>query len=115
MKISGSNITLLVNNMDTSCAFYKMLGLKLKKRWDNFYAMYTAPGIVIGLHPANGKTKGSGDASIGFFIKDIDAAEKRLTKNKVKFKSDNGDSGRYIHFKDPDGNILYFTEPSWKY
>ncbi len=115
MKIKDSNITLMVKNMDKACAFYAMIGLKLKKRWEDYYAMYEAPGVVIGLHPSDGKPKGSGDASIGFFIENIKDAEKLLTKNKVKFKFDDGDSGKYIHFKDPDGNILYFTQPSWKY
>lgn len=115
MKINESNITIMVKNMDKTISFYKMLGLKLKKRWENYYAILAAPGVVIGLHSSDSKPKGSGDASIGFMIDNIRADEKLLTKNKEKYKFDEGGSGSHVHFKDPNGTILYFTQPKWNY
>ncbi len=115
MKINEANVTLMVKNMDKSIQFYEMLGLKLKHRWENHYAMMEAPGVVIGLHPADGEPEGSGDTSIGFMIDDIKEAKNLLKKNEIKFKEEDGKSGAYLHFKDPNKNQLYFSQPKWKY
>jgi hypothetical protein len=37
-----------------------------------------------------------------------------LKKNHITFKLDDGKSGKYLHFDDPDGTDLYFVEPKWK-
>jgi predicted enzyme related to lactoylglutathione lyase len=115
MKINDSNVTIMVKNMDKAISFYENIGLKIKARWGDHYAMMTANGVTLGIHPANGKAKrSSGTVSIGFMIKDITEAEKLLKKNKIKCKGQNdGKSGIYLHFKDPDGTILYFVEPKW--
>jgi hypothetical protein len=37
-----------------------------------------------------------------------------LDKLKINHKSDDdGKSGIYCHFKDPDGTALYFVQPKW--
>ena len=114
MKITGSNVTLMVKSMDKSINFYESIGLKLQNRWGNHYAMMTAPGITLGIHPKGKKKPNSGTLSIGFMVKKIKEVETLLKKLKIKSKSqDDGNSGLYVHFTDPDGTILYFVEPKW--
>ena len=113
MKITGTNVTIMVKSMDKSISFYESIGLKLQQRWDDHYAMICTEGITIGIHPGGDKKSNSGTVSIGFMIRKLTDAQKLLTKNKIKFKTDLGKSGSYIHFKDPDGTILYFVEPKW--
>jgi catechol 2,3-dioxygenase-like lactoylglutathione lyase family enzyme len=113
MKIKSSNVTIMVKSMDRSCDFYQKIGLKLQQRWGDHYAMLSAKDIVIGLHPADGKYKRNEGVSIGFMIDRQSDAKKLLTKLKIKFRATDGKSGKYVHFKDPDGTVLYFVEPGW--
>ena len=47
-------------------------------------------------------------------VDDIEEAHALLEKEKIAFtKEDDGKSGIYAHFKDPDGTILYFVKPKW--
>lgn len=114
MKIQDTNVTIVVKDMDKSIGFYKKIGLKLKKRWGDNYAMISTKGLTLGIHPGGNKKSSSGSVSIGFMIKDIKKAEALLKKNKIKFKEEkDGKSGIYIHFSDPDGTFLYFVQPKW--
>jgi len=115
MKLSGSNVTIMVKDMDKSISFYESIGLKLQQRWDNHYAMIEGPGITLGLHPGGDGDAGSGDLSIGFMVPGF-AKAKALLKERgidVTHEDAGGKSGKYIHFKDPDGTHLYFVEPGW--
>ena len=113
MNINESNVTIMVQNMDNAINFYKSIGLTLKNRWENHYAMMTATGIALGIHPAEGKSRGSGSVSIGFMIESIDEARTLLEENKIAYSLDAGKSGSYLHFKDPDDTLLYFVQPAW--
>ena len=114
MKIKGSNVTVMVKNMDDAIRFYESIGLTLNQRWDNHYAMISGEGITFGLHPAHGGDSSSGTVSIGFMVDKIADAKNILDANKIVYKEENdGKSGLYIHFKDLDGTILYFVEPRW--
>lgn len=113
MQINDSNVTLMVNDMDIAVNFYQNIGLELKQRWENHYAMLTAGNMTIGLHPADGGTTGSGAASVGFFIDDIAEAKAMLDKHNISYKEDDGKSGHYLNFRDTDGNNLYFVKPGW--
>ena len=114
ISIKETNITIMVRDMDKAVSFYESIGLTLKQRWDNHYAMMTASGITIGLHPSEATDTNSGTVSIGFMIDKIDEAEILLYKNKIAYTSqEDGKSGSYIHFKDPYGTILYFVKPKW--
>jgi catechol 2,3-dioxygenase-like lactoylglutathione lyase family enzyme len=119
MKITGSNITIMVKDMDVSILFYTSIGLNLMQRWDNNYAMMNTEGITLGIHPISDSVHketipGSGTTSIGFFIENIEEAKSILNDNKIDYKYEaDGKSGLYIHFTDPDGTILYFVEPKW--
>jgi catechol 2,3-dioxygenase-like lactoylglutathione lyase family enzyme len=113
ITITDANVTLMVQNLDRAIHFYQSIGLTLKDRWGDHYAMVTAPGITIGLHPSNEFKNSSGNASIGFFITDVSEARTLLKKNSVKFKEESGKSGHHFNFQDPDGNLLYFVKPAW--
>jgi catechol 2,3-dioxygenase-like lactoylglutathione lyase family enzyme len=114
MNITGSNVTIMVKNVDKSISFYESIGLKLKQRWGDHYAMVEGPGITLGIHPHGTDEPNSGTVSIGFMIDNIDEVKSLLEKNNITFKSeDDGKSGIYAHFKDPDGTILYFVKPKW--
>jgi catechol 2,3-dioxygenase-like lactoylglutathione lyase family enzyme len=114
MKIKDSNVTIMVKNMDKSIDFYQKIGLKLQQRWGDNYAMISGGGVTLGIHPGGDKKSSSGTVSIGFMIKDIKKAAALLEKNKIKFKAQqDGKSGSYIHFSDPDKTALYFVEPNW--
>jgi len=113
MKLTNSNVTIMAKDLDKSIAFYESIGLKLQQRWDNHYAMISGPGVTLGIHPSEEKPEGSGSVSIGFMIENVKEVEELLSKNKIKFKTEDGKSGTYTHFKDPDGTILYFVLPKW--
>jgi catechol 2,3-dioxygenase-like lactoylglutathione lyase family enzyme len=114
INIKGSNVTIMVKNMNTAIEFYQAIGLNLKQRWDDHYAMVETSGITIGIHPASVDEVNSGTVSIGFMIDKMEDAKALLDSNKVVYKAeDDGKSGNYLHFKDPDGTILYFVQPKW--
>src|SRR5580765_219463 len=109
MTIKETNVTIMVKDMDKSISFYESIGLKLQQRWDNHYAMVSAPGITIGIHPGGTDASGSGTVSIGFMIDNFDEVKALLDSQKITYKNDDGKSGTYAHFKDPDGTVLYFV------
>jgi predicted enzyme related to lactoylglutathione lyase len=113
MKISESNVTIMVKDMDSTIRFYENIGLTLKQRWENHYAMLSAEGITIGVHPG-GENTGSGSVSVGFMVDDIKDAKALLDGHKISYKEDAGKSGHYLHFTDPDNTVLYFVEPAWR-
>jgi len=114
ITINESNITIMVKDMDKAVSFYESIGLTLKQRWNNHYAMVTAHGITIGLHPSESNDTSSGSLSIGFMIDKIDEAKSLLDENKIAWThEDDGKSGIYLHFKDPFGTKLYFVKPKW--
>ncbi len=115
ITINETNVTIMVNDMDKAIAFYESIGLALKQRWDNNYAMMTAAGLTIGLHPTDEPNPNSGTLSLGFMIDSIEEAKAVLDKNNIDHQAqDDGKSGIYLHFKDPYGTVLYFVKPKWK-
>lgn len=114
INIKGTNVTIMVKDMDKAISFYESIGLTLKQRWENHYAMVVTEGITIGIHPAKSAEVNSGTVSIGFMIDKIEEAKALLEKNNIVFKEeDDGKSGNYLHFKDTDGTVLYFVQPKW--
>ena len=47
MTINESNLTMVVKDLDESIKFFKSIGLTLKNRWKNDYAMVESTGITI--------------------------------------------------------------------
>jgi len=114
LNITGTNVTIMVKSMDTAIAFYQTIGLTLKQRWGNHYAMVETAGLTIGIHPGGDETAGSGTVSIGFMTPDIKEAKTLLENNYIAATyQEDGKSGIYLHFKDPDGTALYFVQPKW--
>jgi predicted enzyme related to lactoylglutathione lyase len=114
IKITETNVTLMVMSIDKSIKFYESIGMTLKSRWGEHYAMMETTGLTIGLHPTEKPVKPSTQVSIGFMVDDISEVRKILTKNKIKHSDEDGKSGIYSHFTDLDGTALYFTQPKWK-
>ena len=74
MKITNSNVTINVFDLDISISFYKSIGLELQNRWGDFYAQLKAPNLLIGLHPAEetklfGNSEGVKDLNSKSFFK----------------------------------------------
>ena len=112
--VSDAYVTIEVSNVARAVKFYtKVLGLKLVKKYDEYWADIKAPGLWIGLHldhEDGPKKKSSGNMSIGFTARDIDKAATALQKKGIKIKVEDLEWGRYAGFKDPDGTELYFWE-----
>ena len=114
MAIKETNVTIMVKDMDSSVSFYQSLGFEMKNRWENHYAQLSAPGILIGLHPADeAMYAGSGNISIGFTSDDFENEKELLHKLSIGFEERNEKGGEFIHFNDPDGTALYFIKPKW--
>jgi predicted lactoylglutathione lyase len=109
IKISDSALTLMVADMDNSIRFYLSIGFQLKQRWENIYAMMTAPGIQIGLHPGAEDLQAISKLSIGFKVEDPVEAIATLDREEIAWRAgEDGKSGIFCHFQDPDGTELYF-------
>ncbi len=110
--IKDAYVTIDVGNLARSVKFYtKVLGLRLVKKYGNYWADIKAPGIWIGLHGPHEKgrrSKTSGNVAIGFTPRDIEKAVLTLKKKGVKTKLETTEWGWYADFKDPDGTFLYF-------
>src|SRR5688572_9506446 len=117
MKINETNVTIMVKDFEASLRFYESIGFALKKRWESHYAMVTAPGITLGIHPTQpGESFTAGySISIGLMIDNADEARDLLKQNTISFKDEDGDSGLYLHFKDLNGVTIYYTVPKWSY
>jgi catechol 2,3-dioxygenase-like lactoylglutathione lyase family enzyme len=111
-KITNANITIMTSDLDRSISFYvDVLAFDLMQRYGNHYCQVSAPGIVIGLHPADHKLITSENISIGFTVDDFDEARKGLSANSIQHELRTELGGDFIHFRDPDGNALYFVKP----
>jgi catechol 2,3-dioxygenase-like lactoylglutathione lyase family enzyme len=122
---SSGNVTILVSNMDRAVRFYtEVLGLKLAYRFgDHWASVEVGKGLTIGLHPgaaegAAGDPKVTkGGMSIGLELSGrIEDAVKKLESAGVHFAGgviNEGKSGKFAHFQDPDGNSLYLAELNW--
>jgi len=116
--ISGGNATVFVSDMDRAVRFYtEVLGLRLTNRFgDNWATVEAGKGLTIGLHPASPKypapgTKGS--MVLGMEIDEsIERAVSRLSERGVRIQGAvvQGESGRFVHLEDPDGNEIYLWE-----
>ena len=115
MIIKEANITIMIKDMNKSISFYESIGLTINKRWGNHYAQLTAPGVIIGLHPSdeNNVTSGSGNVSIGFTTDNFEETKEQLNNLSIAFITREEEGGQFLHFKDPDGTVLYFIKPKW--
>jgi catechol 2,3-dioxygenase-like lactoylglutathione lyase family enzyme len=110
------NVTIMVADMDRSVDFYTR-GLQLTPgpRFGNEWAQVEGPGLTIGLHPQREAAPGSGPGSmsIGFQVKDLDAAVAELRQRGVAIDETairDGGVDRIVNFTDPDGTPLYLIQ-----
>lgn len=118
---TSGNVTIYVANMDRAVRFYtETLGLKLAYRFgDHWASVELGKGLTIGLHPASAESpKGRGGMAIGLELAgSIDDAVRRLEAKGVHFGSvvNEAKAGKFAHFEDPDGNLLYLAELNWSH
>lgn len=118
---TSGNVTVFVANMDRAVRFYtETLGLKLAYRFgDHWASVELGKGLTIGLHPASAESpKGHGGMAIGLELDGpIEDAIRRLEAKGVRFGSvvNEAKAGKFAHFEDPDGNLLYIAELDWSH
>jgi catechol 2,3-dioxygenase-like lactoylglutathione lyase family enzyme len=109
-------VTIIVADMERSIDFYsKRLGLPLKTRYGNEFAIVEAPGVVIALHPASSNTPArEGSLSIGLGVGSVELSMRQLAQHGIAFVGDivTDPPMRLAFFKDPDGVELYLAERS---
>jgi catechol 2,3-dioxygenase-like lactoylglutathione lyase family enzyme len=115
-QFNESMVTIIVADMERSIDFYtNQLGLPLKTRYGNEFAIVEAPGVVIALHPApnNGREK-AGALSIGLGVDSVESSMKQLAQCGIAFAGDivADPPMRFAFFKDPDAVALYLAERS---
>jgi catechol 2,3-dioxygenase-like lactoylglutathione lyase family enzyme len=119
---SSGNVTVCVSDMDRAVRFYsETLGLKLQYRFGDHWASVEAGrGLTIGLHPASPDTPAGqrGSMSIGLELSgSIHDAVRDLEAKGIRFLHgiQEGKSGSFAHFRDPDGNPLYIAQLNWSH
>jgi catechol 2,3-dioxygenase-like lactoylglutathione lyase family enzyme len=113
LQILDTNITIMVADMDRSISFYESLGMKLKNRWGNHYAMIEGYNIVLGIHPEHEPVIANSKVSIGFLLTNLEDATKLLDSKGIKYATQDDKSGKFASFNDPDGIFLYFMQPGY--
>ena len=111
------DITLTVKDLRKSISFYRdILGLQMKYMFKD-YAGFDCCGVEIGLKTWGEMEKPrKGEPCINFLVDDIDVAYESLCMHGVEIVEKPKDvawGGRILLFKDPDGNLLQFTEIDW--
>lgn len=109
-------ITVLVRDMDEAISFYSSaLGMQLKSRYGNEFALVQAPGITIGLHPA--QESQAGKVSIGLQVDSLEDAMTALSHRGLQFDGNIVEDPpmRFTFFRDPNGVELYLAQESeWR-
>ncbi|MGD0143683.1 MAG: VOC family protein [Rhizomicrobium sp.] len=116
---SESQITLMVPNMDEAIRFYTAtLGLHLKSRYGDEFAVVEAPGLTIGLHPQpKVPSPNAHAASIGLGVASLETAMEQLKARGVQFVGAIVEDPpiRIANFMGPGGVPLYLCEQSeWR-
>jgi catechol 2,3-dioxygenase-like lactoylglutathione lyase family enzyme len=103
-----------VAEMERAVAFYRdVLGLELKRRDGDNWAVFDAGGRMFALHGAvEGRPVSAGGATAVFSVGDLDRARAMLSERGVEFGHEGDVAGyaRFASFKDPDGNTVQFIE-----
>jgi predicted enzyme related to lactoylglutathione lyase len=102
--------------MDAGVAFYRdVLGLPLVARHGDDWAEFDVGGVRIALHGTReGHAPPTEGATVVFEVEDLDATIARLRERGVPLVGEVVDvpgTGRFVSFRDPDGNLLQALEP----
>jgi catechol 2,3-dioxygenase-like lactoylglutathione lyase family enzyme len=120
---AAGNVTICVTEMERAVRFYtETLGLKLAYRFgDHWASVELGRGLTIGLHPTRESAPAAarkGGPAIGLELSGrIEDAMRILGERGVQFHgvADEGKAGKFAHFEDPDGNLLYLAELNRKH
>jgi catechol 2,3-dioxygenase-like lactoylglutathione lyase family enzyme len=113
-RFNHAFVTIHVADMQRSIEFYTVrLGLKVKSRYGDEFAVIEGPGIMIGLHPATAVAP-AGAVSIGFSVDDVEEGREQLRSRGIATEGDIVADApmRFVFLKDPDGTQLYLAEQS---
>jgi len=113
MKITGSNVTIMVASMANAVKFYTdTLGLKLIVRHSSHWAEIQAGKLTIGLHPRVKKKQviQGNNMTIGLQVDNIQKAMKVLEKKGIQFDFKKDSAVLQAYFNDPDDNLLYLFQ-----
>jgi catechol 2,3-dioxygenase-like lactoylglutathione lyase family enzyme len=102
-------------DMDASVAFYRdVLGLSLRTRAGEDWAEFDVAGTTVALHGMReGHPPPQGGATVVFEVDDLEGEMDALRGKNVTFDGDVAEVpgyGRFVSFRDPDGNILQIFE-----
>jgi catechol 2,3-dioxygenase-like lactoylglutathione lyase family enzyme len=116
---SESQVTLMVPDMEEAVRFYtETLGLRLKTRYGNEFAVIDAPGLTIGLHPLpTAQLPQAHSMSIGLGVESLEATMQQLTARGLRFIGPIREDPpiRIAYFAGPGGTPLYLCEQSeWR-
>lgn len=116
-------VCLLVEDFEKSLKFYKdVLGLKVKSQEGNQFVGFDLEGTEMAIFQKDGATAmfpkkfmgTGGGVNIGFQVKDINHACKKLKSKGVQIFEGPKTTPwgqKVAYFKDPDGNIWEVSEP----
>ena len=104
-------------DMDESVGFYRdVLGLNLRTRMGEDWAEFDVAGTTIALHGTReGHAPPQEGATIVFEVDDLEGSMNALRAKDVSFEGEVNDVpgyGRFVSFRDPDGNLLQIFERS---
>ena len=109
------NLTVIrCNDIDTSAAFYQMLGLTFEKhrhgKGPEHYAAEMS-ACVFELYPANKSYPATTGTRIGFSVDDVDTTIETLREANAQILTEPADSpwGRRAVIVDPDGHKVELT------
>ena len=116
---SESQVTLMVPDMNEAVRFYtETLGLHLKARYGDEFAVVEAPGLTIGLHPLpTAQSPQSNLMSIGLGVESLETTMQQLSARGLRFIGPIREDPpiRIAYFAGPGGTPLYLCEQSeWR-
>lgn len=116
---SESQVTLMVPDMDEAVRFYTVtLGLRLKARYGDEFAVVEGPGLTIGLHPQRvAQSPLTNAMSVGLGVDSLEATMAELSARGVSFIGAIREDPpiRIAYFVGPGGTPLYLCEQSeWR-
>lgn len=102
-------------DMDGSIGFYRdVLGLNLRTRMGEDWAEFDVAGTTVALHGTReGHAPPQEGATIVFEVDDLESTMNALRGKDVSFEGEVNDVpgyGRFVSFRDPDGNLLQIFE-----
>ena len=102
-------------DMDQSVGFYRdVLGLSLRQRMGEDWAEFDVGGTTVALHGTReGHAPPQEGATIVFEVDDLDTTMNALRGRDVVFEGEVAEVpgyGRFVTFRDPDGNMLQIFE-----